>query len=81
MTDTPGPGPEADATPVATDAAAEPATPRRQPGWRRLNRNKRIAALVLGGVGAVFVAALIFGAGVMVGAEFGGSEGHHHESG
>jgi len=45
-----------------------------------LNRTNRIAALVLGGVASVFVAALIFGAGVLAGAEFGDSEGHHRGS-
>jgi len=45
-----------------------------------LNRTNRIAAFVLGGVASVFVAALIFGAGVLVGAEFGDSEGHHRGS-
>jgi hypothetical protein len=76
------------------DAPAEPAigagenvtaddstpTPRRQSRWSKLNRTNRIAALVLGGVASVFVAAIIFGAGVLVGAEFGGSEGHHRGS-
>jgi hypothetical protein len=36
--------------------------------------------VVLGGVAAIFIAALIFGAGVLVGTEFDGHEGHH-ESG
>jgi len=55
-------------------------TPRRQSRWSKLNRTNRIAALVLGAVASVFVAALIFGAGVLVGAEFGDSEGHHRGS-
>jgi hypothetical protein len=35
---------------------------------------------VLGGIAAVFVAALIFGTGVLVGSEFGESEGDRHGS-
>ncbi|WP_157681424.1 hypothetical protein [Mycobacterium sp. JS623] len=76
------------------DAAAEPTTTARdhdtaidstppsgrQSRWSKLNRTNRIAAFVLGGVASVFVAALIFGAGVLVGAEFGDSEGHHRGS-
>jgi hypothetical protein len=54
---------------------------RPRPLWSRLNRTNRIAALVLGGVGAVVVAALIFGAGLLVGAEYGNSEGHHDRDG
>jgi hypothetical protein len=51
---------------------------KRRSRWSQLTRTNRVAALVLGGVAAVFVAGLIFGAGVLVGAEFGGAEGHHH---
>jgi hypothetical protein len=62
---------------TADDAAT---TTNRQSRWSKLNRTNRVAALVLGGVATVFVAVLIFGAGVLVGAEFGGAEGHHHGS-
>jgi hypothetical protein len=62
---------------TADDAAT---TTNRQSRWSKLNRTNRVAALVLGGVATVFVAVLIFGAGVLVGAEFGGTEGHHHGS-
>jgi hypothetical protein len=55
-------------------------TPRRQSRWSKLNRTNRIAALVLAGIASVFIATLIFGAGVLVGAEFGDSEGHHRGS-
>jgi hypothetical protein len=65
------PSREADA---ATGADARPL-------WGRLNRTNRIAALVLGGVAAALVAALIFGAGLVVGVEFGAPEGDHHGRG
>jgi hypothetical protein len=57
------------------------AAARRQSRWSKLDRTNRITALVLGGLVSVLVAGLIFGAGVLVGAEFGGGEGHghHHE--
>jgi hypothetical protein len=62
---------------TATDDAT---STKRQSRWSQLNRTNRVAALVLGGVATVFVAGLIFCAGVLVGAEFGGAEGHHHGS-
>ena len=77
------PGTAAEPTTTAGDHdAAVDSTPpsRRQSRWSKLNRTNRIAAFVLGGVASVFVAALIFGAGVLVGAEFGDSEGHHRGS-
>ena len=37
--------------------------------------------MVLGGVAAILIAALIFGAGVLVGTEFGGQDGHHVSGG
>jgi hypothetical protein len=78
------PGTAAEPTTTAGDHhdTAVDSTPpsRRQSRWSKLNRTNRIAALVLGGVASVFVAALIFGAGVLVGAEFGDSEGHHRGS-
>jgi hypothetical protein len=77
------PGTAAEPTTTAGDheTAADSTPPsRRQSRWSKLNRTNRIAALVLGGVASVFVAALIFGTGVLVGAEFGDSEGHHHGS-
>ena len=73
---------EAGAEPTTTTTAGATALPNQSEGssrWSRLNRTNRIAALVLGGIAAVFVAALIFGAGVLVGAE--GSEGEHHHHG
>ena len=54
--------------------------PIRRSRWAALNRTNRIAAIILGGVAAVFLAALIFGAGLMVGTEFGDSDRHHHDS-
>jgi hypothetical protein len=54
--------------------------PIRKSRWAALNRTNRIAAVILGGVTAVFLAALTFGAGVIVGTEFSDSEGHHHDS-
>jgi hypothetical protein len=77
------PGTAAEPTTTAGDHdTAVDSTPpsRRQSRWSKLNRTNRIAAFVLGGVASVFVAALIFGAGVLVGAEFGHSEGHHRGS-
>ena len=77
------PGTAAEPTTTAGDHdTAVDSTPpsRRQSWWSKLNRTNRIAAFVLGGVASVFVAALIFGAGVLVGAEFGDSEGHHRGS-
>ena len=77
------PGTAAEPTTTAGDHdTAVDSTPpsRRQSRWSKLNRTNRIAAFVLGGVASVFVAALIFGAGVLVGAEFGDSEGHHRGS-
>ncbi len=77
------PGTAAEPTTTAGDHdTAVDSTPpsRRQSRWSKLNRTNRIAALVLGGVASVFVAALIFGAGVLAGAEFGDSEGHHRGS-
>jgi hypothetical protein len=75
------PDPAADPSITAGDrgTAADAATStKRQSRWSKLDRTNQVAALVLGGVAAVFVAGLIFGAGVLVGAEFGGEEGHHH---
>jgi hypothetical protein len=63
---------------TADDAAT---TNRRQSRWSKLDRTNRVAALVLGAAASVFVAGLIFGAGVLVGAEFGGAEGHGHHLG
>lgn len=79
------PEPDAPAEPTIAAGGNDTAddsrpTARRESRWSKLNRTNRIAALVLGGVASVFVAALIFGAGVLVGAEFGDSEGHHHGS-
>jgi hypothetical protein len=81
MTDTTEPDPKEEPTPAAEarDTADDAGSaPERKSGWSALNRTNRIAAIVLGGVAAVFVAAAIFGAGVIVGAEFSTSEGHHH---
>jgi hypothetical protein len=83
MTDVTQPEPDG---PTATDAKAADTkddtapAPTRVSGWRALNRTNRIAALILGGVAAVILAALIFGAGLMVGTEFGDSEDHHGRS-
>jgi hypothetical protein len=78
MTDTPEPAAEGDSTIAAPSAQADPeATRQRRSPWTRLNRTNRIAAVVLGVIAAVFVAVLIFGAGLLVGAEYGDSEGHH----
>jgi hypothetical protein len=78
MTDTPEPAAEGDAPPAAPSAQADAVSDRRRRSvWGSLNRTNRIAALVLGGVAAVVAAVLIFGAGLLVGAEFGDSEGHH----
>lgn len=49
--------------------------------WGRLNRTNRIATVILGAVTAAFVAALIFGAGVLVGFNCNDHEGHHHDAG
>ena len=82
MTDTPEPAAEGDSATAAPIAQADPPTdPQRRSLWNRLNRTNRIAALVLGGVAAAVVAALIFGAGLLVGAEYGDSEGHHDGAG
>jgi hypothetical protein len=48
--------------------------------WSALNRTNRIAAFVLGGLVTVLLAVAIFGAGVIVGVEFGDAEGQHHGS-
>lgn len=78
MTDTAEPSAEGDSGTPAPSAQAVPETAaQRRSLWSRLDRTNRIAALVLGAVSAVFVAALIFGAGVLVGSEYGDSEGHH----
>jgi hypothetical protein len=82
MTDTPEPAAEGDSLIAAPSAQADPAATRqRRSPWTRLNRTNRIAAVVLGVVAAVFVAVLIFGAGLLVGAEYGDSEGHHDGAG
>jgi hypothetical protein len=82
MTDTTEPAREDQSTAATpTDQASSLPVDRRRSAWSRLNRTNRIAALVLGGVAAVFVAALIFGAGLLVGAEYGDSEGHHDGAG
>jgi hypothetical protein len=80
MTETPDPPAIQDTPSSVESGAAESTTMQRRSVWRRLNRTNRIAALILGGIGAVLVAALLFGAGVLVGSESGDSEGHHHES-
>jgi hypothetical protein len=46
-----------------------------------LNRPNRIAALVLTGVGVVFIVGVIFGTGVMLGAHVGGDRGDFERSG
>ena len=80
-TQEPGTAAEPTTTAGDHDTAVDSTPPsRRQSRWSKLNRTNRIAAFVLGGVASVFVAALIFGAGVLVGAEFGDSEGHHRGS-
>lgn len=82
MTDTPQPAADGDSATTPPSAQADPETgPQRRSLWTRLNRTNRIAAVVLGAVAAVFVAALIFGAGLLVGAEYGDSEGHHDGAG
>jgi hypothetical protein len=61
--------------------SVEPIAAAQRPSlFTTLNRSNRIAALVLRGIAAVFVAALIFGTGVLVGSEFGESEGDRHGS-
>jgi hypothetical protein len=61
-----------------TSEPSEPAE-ERPSRWRALRPN-RITAAVLTVIGAVFVGALVFGGGVLVGAELGDSEGDHHDS-
>jgi hypothetical protein len=81
MMETPEPAP-ADETPAADpDRQAAPTVPQRRSLFGSLNRINRIAALVLGGVAAVFAAVLLFCAGVLVGAEHGESRGDRHVSG
>ena len=74
-------GSESVPTDYDPDASAD-STPsgKRRALFSRLNRTNRIAALVLGSIGAVLVVVLIFGAGVLVGSEFGDSEGDHYVS-
>src|ERR1700712_1310530 len=82
MTDTPEPAAEGDSAIAAPSPQADAQAPRqRRSLWTRLNRTNRIATVVLGVVAAVFVAALIFGAGLLVGAEYGDSEGHDEGTG
>lgn len=82
MTDTPEPAAEGDSTTAAPSISADPASGhQRRSLWRRLNRINRIAALVLGAVAAVIAGMLIFGAGLLVGAEFSDTEGHHDGAG
>jgi hypothetical protein len=44
--------------------------------WSRLNRTNRIAALIVGGIAAAIAAVAVFGAGILVGTEMSGDEGH-----
>ncbi|RDH78371.1 hypothetical protein DVS77_10785 [Mycolicibacterium moriokaense] len=62
------------------DGGPQPADEKRSV-WGRLNRVNRIAAVVLGGLIAVVVAVLTFGAGLFIGAEYGDSEGHREGAG
>lgn len=49
--------------------------------WSRLNHTVRMAAVALGSLAAAFAAVLVFGAGVLVGAELSDSEeGGHHDA-
>ena len=75
--------PEPEATPneseaVESTAVADIPNPS---WWNRLNRTNRTATIVLGTIGAGTCAVLLFGGGVLVGAEYGDSEGHHDRSG
>jgi hypothetical protein len=82
MTDTPEPAVEGDSATAAPSISADPASDhQRRSLWGRLNRTNRIAALILGAVAAVIAAVLIFGAGLLLGAEFNDSEGHHDGAG
>jgi hypothetical protein len=70
--------------PSETTAAAEP--PTQQDGrWgkthRRGGRPFRIAALVVTLAGIVFIIAVIFWSGFILGASEGGEGGHHHGQG
>jgi hypothetical protein len=69
--------------PSETTAAAEPA--RKEGRWdkshRRGGRPFRLAAVVVTLAGVVFIVAVIFWSGFMVGAGEGGEGGHHHGDG
>ncbi|WP_157625825.1 hypothetical protein [Mycobacterium sp. 155] len=81
MTDTPEPlAAEEPASTTDGGAADKTAAATRQPVWSRLNRISRVAALILGAVGAVLASALIFAAGVWVGVENADHEGHHDQT-
>jgi len=74
-------GPEPAPTATDLDKSVDLATTeKRRSLFGRLNRTNRMAALVLSGIAAAFVAALIFGTGVLVGSEFGDSEGDRYVS-
>jgi hypothetical protein len=80
MTETPEPARADDTAAAEPDRQADPAAPQRRPLFGNSNRTNRIAAIALGGVAAVFAAVLLFGAGVLVGAEHGESRGDRHMS-
>jgi hypothetical protein len=78
MTETPEPASAGDPNDAEPNDSTDPKTPsQRQSLFGRLNRTNRIAAVVLSGVAAVFAAAGIFGAGVLVGSELGSESDHH----
>jgi hypothetical protein len=70
--------------PSETTAAAEPPAPadgRWDKSHRRGGRPFRLAAIVVTLAGIVFIIAVIFWSGFILGASEGGEGGHHHEHG
>ena len=70
--------------PSETPAAAEPPAPadgRWDKSHRRGGRPFRLAAIVVTLAGIVFIIAVIFWSGFILGACEGGEGGHHHEHG
>jgi hypothetical protein len=75
---TESPGPQARPSSEPTPAAETPSRWDRQWGNRRPGGIFRLAAFVVIAAGIVFIFAVVFWTGLIIGAHLGGHEGHHH---
>jgi hypothetical protein len=75
---TESPGPQARPSSEPTSAAETPSRWDRQWGNRRPGGIFRLAAFVVIAAGIVFIFAVVFWTGLIIGAHLGGHEGHHH---